>query len=66
VTVFHNGVLVQQDAVLRGPTVYRGQPAYRAHAARLPLRLQEHKNDTREAVAYRNIWVRELRLPPVP
>ncbi len=56
VTVFHNGVLVQHDVVLTGPTEYRGQPKYKAHAAKLPLRLQDHRNPT----AFRNIWVREL------
>jgi Domain of Unknown Function (DUF1080) len=58
-TVFHNGVLVQHDAVLRGPTANRGRPPYVAHAAKLPLRLQDHRNPT----AFRNIWVRELKLP---
>jgi hypothetical protein len=58
-TVFHNGVLVQHDAILTGPTEYRGQPKYKAHAARLPLQLQDHHNPT----AFRNIWVRELTLP---
>lgn len=65
-TVLHNGVLVQNNAVLRGPTVYRGNPAYRAHAAKLPLKLQEHKNDTKNPVVYRNIWVRELSEPVTP
>lgn len=65
-TVFHNGVLVQHEAVLRGPTVYRGQPAYQPHAAKLPLKLQEHKNDAPDAVSYRNIWVRELSLSDRP
>ena len=58
-TVFHNGVLVQHDVVLTGPTEYRGQPKYKAHAVKLPLLLQDHRNP----VAYRNIWVRELMLP---
>lgn len=58
-TVFHNGVLVQHDVVLRGPTTYRGTPIYTPHAAKLPLSLQEHGNHT----AFRNIWVRELILP---
>lgn len=55
-TVFHNGVLIQNHFELQGPTVYIGEPAYEQHAARLPLRLQDHGN----AVSYRNIWVREL------
>ena len=58
-TAFHNGVLVQYDAVLRGPTVFRGTPRYAPHAAKLPLVLQDHRNP----VAFRNIWVRELTLP---
>lgn len=59
VTVFHNGVLVQHDVVLRGPTVYRGEPSYKAHAEKQPIQLQDHNNPT----AFRNIWVRELKLP---
>ncbi len=64
-TVFHNGVLVHHHAVLRGPTVYRGSPSYRAHPARLPLKLQEHRNDSKDPLSFRNIWVRELP-PPEP
>lgn len=56
VTAFHNGVLVQHDVVLRGPTEFRGQPAYRPHGPKAPLLLQDHG----DRVAYRNIWVREL------
>ena len=56
VTVLHNGVLVQNHVTLEGPTVFRGEPRYEAHADRLPLMLQDHRND----VSYRNIWVREL------
>lgn len=56
VTVFHNGVLVQNHVELKGPTVYRGQPEYTAHAEKLPLKLQDHGNP----VSYRNIWIREL------
>ena len=56
VTVFHNGVLVQNHVELKGPTIYRGYPEYQAHADRLPLMLQDHSNP----VSFRNIWVREL------
>ena len=56
-TVFHNGVLIQNHAELRGPTRYIGQPAYEAHPGREPLLLQDHGNP----VSYRNIWVRELK-----
>lgn len=58
-TAFHNGVLVQHDVALRGPTVYQGQPKYEAHAAKLPLQLQDHG----DAVAFRNIWIREIAGP---
>lgn len=58
-TVFHNGVLVQHDVALRGATVYQGQPGYEAHAARLPLRLQDHG----DPVAFRNIWIRAIARP---
>ncbi len=56
VTVLHNGVLIQNNVELRGPTVYIGEPSYTPHAAELPLRLQDHG----DAVRYRNIWVRRL------
>jgi|APCry1669189472_1035225.scaffolds.fasta_scaffold00769_7 hypothetical protein len=58
-TVLHNGVLIQYDVVLKGPTEYRGYPKYKAHAAKLPIQLQDHG----DRVAYRNIWVREITLP---
>lgn len=56
VTVFHNGVLVQNHVELKGPTIYKGYPEYEAHDGRLPLMLQDHSNP----VSFRNIWVREL------
>jgi hypothetical protein len=55
-TVFHNGVLIQNHVALRGPTSYIGQPPYDAHADHAPLLLQDHGNP----VSYRNIWVREI------
>ena len=57
VTVFHNGVLIQNNASLRGPTVYIGVPEYfvKKHGPG-SLFLQDHGNP----VAYRNIWIREL------
>jgi hypothetical protein len=55
-TVFHNGVLVQDNVELTGPTAHKARPAYKAHPDRSPLSLQDHGNPTR----YRNIWLREL------
>jgi len=55
-TVFHNGVLVQDNVELTGPTAYQERPPYKAHPDRLPIKLQDHGNRVR----YRNIWVRSL------
>lgn len=58
VTVFHNGVLVQNNTTLLGDTPYIGQPAYRKHGAS-PIKLQSH-GDKSEPISYKNIWLREL------
>jgi len=57
VTVLHNGVLVQNNAKMRGPTEFIGIPEYtvKKHGAG-PLVLQDHGNP----VSFRNIWIREL------
>ena len=55
-TVFYNGVLVQDDMALVGPTSHGERAPYAAHPDKLPLSLQDHGNRVR----YRNIWVREL------
>lgn len=55
-TVYHNGVLVQDNVALTGPTAYQDRPPYEEHASRLPLQLQDHGNEVR----FRNIWLREL------
>ncbi len=59
VTVFHNGILVQDDFVLRGTTVYTGQPEYHAFED-APIMLQAH-GDPSPPISFRNIWLRELR-----
>jgi hypothetical protein len=53
--VLLNGVLVQNDSVLRGGTTYIGAPSYRPHGD-MPLRLQDHGH----LVRFRNIWLRKL------
>jgi hypothetical protein len=58
VTVFHNGVLVQNNVSLLGPTLYIGKPAYIKHGP-APIKLQAH-GDKSEPISYRNIWVRPL------
>jgi hypothetical protein len=58
VTAFHNGVLVQNNVELKGPTLYIGTPSYKAHGAS-PLKLQAH-GDPSAPISYRNIWLREL------
>ena len=58
VTVFHNGVLVQNNTTLLGDTPYIGQPAYHVHGT-APIKLQAH-GDKSEPISYRNIWVRVL------
>jgi hypothetical protein len=57
ITVLHNGVLVQNDVTLTGPTGHRERPPYTAHADELPITLQDHGHPVR----FRNIWVRALR-----
>ena len=56
VTVFHNGVLVQDNTEIMGPTTHRSRPPYEAHGSKLPIQLQDHSHPVR----FRNIWIREL------
>ncbi|MGA2281004.1 MAG: DUF1080 domain-containing protein [Verrucomicrobiota bacterium] len=56
VTVFHNGVLVQNNVELTGPTSWLERAPYKAHPEKLPIAFQDHGNPVR----YRNVWVREL------
>lgn len=55
VTVVLNGVLIQNNKILKGNTPWQGPPMYKPHG-RMPLRLQDHG----EQVAFRNIWIRNL------
>jgi hypothetical protein len=66
VTALFNGVLVQDDMELIGPTGHQVLATYPGWLPdKGPVRLQDHNNTIR----YRNIWVRELSTekprPPV-
>jgi hypothetical protein len=56
VTVFHNGVVVQNNTEILGLSTHKKLPQYRPHGDKGPIYLQDHNNPIR----YRNIWVREL------
>jgi hypothetical protein len=57
VTVLHNGVLVQNNVSLSGPTDYTKLPeVFIKWHGPASLQLQDHGNP----VAFRNIWIREL------
>ena len=58
VTVFHNGVLIQNNTELKGPTQYIGHPSYVKHGP-APIKLQAH-GDPSEPISFRNIWIRPL------
>ncbi|MDR1331815.1 MAG: DUF1080 domain-containing protein [Tannerella sp.] len=53
ITVFQNGVLIQNNFILKGTTY--DQSGYKPHD-KLPLQLQDHGH----AISFRNIWIREL------
>jgi 3-keto-disaccharide hydrolase len=59
VTVFQNGVLVQNHTEIYGSTGHRIFPHYTDFGATGPLELQDHGN----LVRYRNIWIREIKPP---
>ena len=54
VTVLHNGVLVQDNVEIHGPTAT--DKPYEEHPEKLPLALQDHNHPVR----FRNIWLREF------
>ncbi len=59
VTVIHNGVLVQNNVSILGPTDWAQVPVYKKHDPKLPLLFQDH-GDNGNPISYRNIWIREL------
>ncbi len=56
VTVLLNGVVVQHDQELIGPTTHKKSLEYQPHEPTGPLRLQDHGDKVR----FRNIWYRPL------
>lgn len=56
VTVFHNGVLVHDDAEMTGRTVHNRTAEYSPHEDALPIAIQDHESRVR----FRSIWVRRL------
>ncbi len=59
VTIFHNGVCVQNHTEILGGTKHKAAAAYTPHAEKAPIRIQDHKD--MPSVKYRNIWVRPLK-----
>ena len=63
VTLFHNGILVQNNEEPFGPTSWlRWLPYEAGDGGRGPIALQDHDHPVR----YRNIWLRELPDRPAP
>ncbi|MGH8158828.1 MAG: 3-keto-disaccharide hydrolase [Rhodanobacter sp.] len=58
VTLFQNGVLVQNHTQLAGETFYIGKPKYTPYTE-AAIKLQAH-GDPSQPVSFRNIWVRPL------
>ncbi len=57
ITVIYNGVLVQNNVEIQGPTVSPGIPEYKIKEhGDGPIELQQHGNP----VTFRNIWIRKL------
>jgi hypothetical protein len=61
VTVFINGVLVQDATPLEGPTGHMKRTTPAPFPEKGPLKLQDHRNPNR----FRNIWYRKLSPRPI-
>ncbi|MCC8426149.1 DUF1080 domain-containing protein [Mucilaginibacter sp. UR6-11] len=57
VTIFFNGVLIQNNVAIQGGTSTGTKHVYTPHGP-APLRLQAH-GDKSAPISYRNIWIRE-------
>ncbi|MGO9913746.1 MAG: family 16 glycoside hydrolase [Isosphaeraceae bacterium] len=62
ITLFHNGILVQNNEEPFGPTAWLKWHPYHDRGGRGPIALQDHDHPVR----YRNIWLRELPDRPDP
>ena len=62
ITLFHNGVLVQNNEEPFGPTSWLKWLPYNDRGGRGPISLQDHDHPVR----YRNLWLRELPERPAP
>lgn len=58
-TVFMNGVLIQDDVEMLGATAHAARANYSAHGEMAPLKLQDHG----DPIHFRNIWIRPLGAP---
>ena len=61
-TVVHNGILIQDNAEVLGPTEWLRYAPYQAHAEALPISLQDHGSPVR----FRNVWALPLPERPAP
>ena len=59
VTAIFNGVLIQNNVELKGPTKYIGIPSYEVAHGPSPIKLQAHGDDSKP-ISFRNIWLRKL------
>ena len=62
VTAFFNGLLVQNNFELKGPTLFIGHPSYEGKGAMhgpYAIKIQSH-GDKSKPISFRNIWVRPL------
>jgi hypothetical protein len=55
-TALHNGVLIQDNVELTGPSNWQSKAPYTAHGDKGHISLQDHGHPVR----YRNMWLREL------
>ena len=64
ISVFHNGILVQNNEEILGPTRWLKWSPYEGHEEHAPIKLQDHGHRVR----FRNIWLIELpeRSEPSP